>query len=141
MPRLFLLSSFVAFGLSSYVTAGAGAEQADRANLITFELEDGRVLAAQVHPRTDDKTLWLQYGTSDTTLLRPIRWRNVTRCERNGHLLEKSQIIEQAKNQPREGAASSTSPRGSGRANSRFGEVSDAKRAHYLLGFDSPGRH
>lgn len=140
MARFFLLSSIVGIALNSHFAVAASAEEAgdDRApNRITFEMENGRVFAAEVHPRTDNETLWLQFGTSDTTLLRPIRWGDITRCEQNGKLLEMSRIIELATSQPRAQTESNMSLR---RSNSRFGEISDAERAHHALGFGYQGR-
>jgi hypothetical protein len=53
--------------------------------IITVHLLSGRSFTAALDARTDVSQLWLRFGHSGTTILRPIEWNHVVSANLDGH--------------------------------------------------------
>ncbi len=76
-----LLSALIAVAAAGFF----GTEpQTEAQEIVQVELTSGRVLVAEVSPRTDAAHLWLIYRTRSCELLRSIPWGQVTAVEFRG---------------------------------------------------------
>jgi hypothetical protein len=138
MNRLFFIGSIAWLAISGhFVAAQSHAARDGSSESIKVTVQSGRVFVAQIDPRTDDATLWLSYGTSNTTLLRPIQWQRVVRAEFGGKTLEKPEILAIARHsKPREltGSLPRSRPDRFSNLVSDTNRLSDAERARRALG-------
>lgn len=79
------------------MTSGFAVAQSDSESQVRVTVRSGRQFVAEIDARTSDTTLWLRYGTSNTTLLRPIQWNYVVQAEQGGEMLGKADLIEMAR--------------------------------------------
>jgi len=47
---------------------------------VTVRLDDGRILTAEIHERTNPKRLWLRFTEPSITLISSVRWEKVVRA-------------------------------------------------------------
>lgn len=98
MIRLFRFCSLLGILVISGV-ASAEVNERDVAakGRVEVTVRSGRLFIAEIDSRTDTETLWIKYGTGNTTIWRPIQWKYVEKTECDGEPLKKSEIIEIAR--------------------------------------------
>lgn len=137
MKRLYSKGTVVWLMIASgFAVAQSDKESGVPLDTVKVTVQSGRQFVAEIDARTNDDTLWLKYGTSNTTLLRPIQWNRVIQAERGDNILGKADLIELA----RESKSSSPNEKASRPETRRppnASQLSDADRAHRALGSSS----
>lgn len=63
--------------LLAAVLASLVADRGQAGEAVTIRLTDGKKLAAEVHPRTNDEHLWLRFGSGRAVILRGVAWERI----------------------------------------------------------------
>lgn len=98
MSRSFFFLSFLCAAVTGrFVAAKDNDRDAPGIGRIEVSVQSGRIFVGKVDSRTDIDTLWLRYGTSNMTLLRPIQWKYVLAAQRGATHLTKKEVIKLAR--------------------------------------------
>lgn len=117
--------------LLTAVLISLAADQSIADEAVTIRLTDGSKLIAQVHPRTDDKQLWLQFGGGNAIILRAVKWDRIAKASKGDEPVDAKALRQMAARPVDE--VESVAP-----TNQPAEELSYADQARDLLGFSRP---
>ena len=115
----------VVLGAILTVQKHAGAD-----DWVTVTIDDGRQLHAEVDVATNDRALWLRFGSGSTLVRRRIPWHRLIDATQEQQPLERGQLLALAR---KTATDANTDPVATKRRTSEF-DATDAERAQIMLG-------
>ena len=94
--------------LSTAVLVSLAASRGRAAEAVSLFLTDGSTISAEVHPRTNDEHLWLQFGGGRAVILRAVAWNRIARATAGEESIDAASLRQLAAAQTEEDE--STSP-------------------------------